>query len=837
MGLTRLAHLSHPGSQRVTWVASSRGTSYGWLVTLLTRAMPATQVRSAGKFPLKVLLAVAFAFVGACACVSAEPSRPPVQGTAGLLVAPPHSSVSTPGVAVASEEATARPSPIPSQSTFSVAPTANPAEPPLDATTERTFEAFRLALNDRNFASARAWLSNNAAALDDTVQAVVSSIVSLGLDQPEHALQYLRQIDPSLPLPLLWIDELTARSYGRSQVYLTHLPALKRSDSFNDTFAVASRLLGDGRLADCEAFVNRSIGLAHRDTDRGKARFLRAKLRLAQNRPSQAAPDLRWLALSNPHHSDSEQAFALLSQPPFPPLHADDRYLRLNQLADRGMVEATDLAAEALQPLTTDPARQADLNYMRGLARYRKRLFAEAVVPLDRAVLMGSHKADHARYLAARATARAGNPKAAIERFKPIARSTPTTPTVANAAFHIAREHSIAGEWEKAAEAYGEFQTRFPEHEYAKLVEQDLLPVWFASGHHKRVVYWARRLRERDPERTDAALLRSIEALSLSRLGHTEFAKQVWLGLTQASPLSFAGIVARLRLAELGVDVKAPFDGSSAQHSRLAVALPPAVIQLDALGFSRQAEFALQKLETKIAKEFANNADAALCDAYAPLRAGRRRFELGFEAVKRRGFRDSPQLADPWLWNCYYPTPFLDSVLRQTQSQLVSPALVYAVMRQESAFLETVESNAGAHGLMQIIDPTARHIAAELKHAYSLEDLNQPDRNIEFGVFYLNKLQRYFTHPALVAAAYNAGPEATARWFSAGIQLPLEVFVLRIPYEETRTYVQRVLANLAVYQTLKPQFTRVDMPLEFSSVLNDAQALPDTLHSTPEDFY
>lgn len=58
------------------------------------------------------------------------------------------------------------------------------------------------------------------------------------------------------------------------------------------------------------------------------------------------------------------------------------------------------------------------------------------------------------------------------------------------------------------------------------------------------------------------------------------------------------------------------------------------------------------------------------------------------------------------------------------------------------------------------------------------------------------------TGSALAAAAYNAGPAAVSRWLETGETLPLDVFVARIPYEETRTYVSRVVGNLARYAYL-----------------------------------
>lgn len=779
------------------------------------------------------------------ACVGTEPDRPAtstakvptsdVAARSGTSVettaaCTSMSNISTPACAVAAEPSSGNANQPGARPSLGI-----PESPAALRSDADSFEAFRLALTGKDFRAAERWLTANTVKLDSSVNDLATAVVSLGLNKPDHALASLKRVDTKVPVAT-WLDELMVQGHALSDGYVSHLATLKRKGKFSDSLRVAWRLFEDSRFAECEAFVNRAFGLADSFETRGQVRFLRARLRLAQNRPQQAIADLRWLALSNPQHSDSERAFALLSHEPFGALSADDNYLRANQLASHGLVESTDAAAESLRKTIVDGSKLGDLEYLRGLARYRRRLFAEAIPPLDRAVEMGSHKADHARYLAARATARSGNPKAAIERFKPIARSFPPTKTVTNAAFHIAREYSLAGDWEQAARAYGEFQARFPNHEYAKLVDRDLLPVWFAGGHYKRVVYWARQLREKNPDDMDAPLLRNVEALALLKLGHTDFAKQLWLGIAQSSPLGFSGLVARRRLAALGLELKGPLNAEAAQRTRLNVALPPFVTQLDALGFSRQAEFAMRRQETSVAEPFAPNADAALCEAYASLRGGRRRFELGFEAVKRRGFHDSPGLADAWLWDCYYPTPFSDSVRRHTTAYPVSPALVYAVMRQESAFLETVESHAGARGLMQVIDPTARRIASELKRPYNAEDLNDPDHNIEFGTFYLEKLQRYFSHPALVAAAYNAGPEAAARWFAAGRSLPLEVFVLSIPYEETRTYIQRVLANLVVYQTLVSD-SALDVSLEFAQALDAHAALPDVSLMTPDDFY
>jgi soluble lytic murein transglycosylase len=62
-----------------------------------------------------------------------------------------------------------------------------------------------------------------------------------------------------------------------------------------------------------------------------------------------------------------------------------------------------------------------------------------------------------------------------------------------------------------------------------------------------------------------------------------------------------------------------------------------------------------------------------------------------------------------------------------------------------------------------------------------------------------------FKHPALAAAAYNGGPGAVSRWVKAGGSQPLDLFVEKIPYKETRRYVKAVLTDLHLYRAFYGQ--------------------------------
>jgi len=134
-------------------------------------------------------------------------------------------------------------------------------------------------------------------------------------------------------------------------------------------------------------------------------------------------------------------------------------------------------------------------------------------------------------------------------------------------------------------------------------------------------------------------------------------------------------------------------------------------------------------------------------------------------------------------------------------------ALVLAVIRQESAFEVKASSSAGALGLMQLMPPTAKHVAKGLKIRYKKELLTKdPDYNIRLGRSYLQELlDSYGQSYVLAIAAYNAGPDRVDSWISQfgdprDYGTDVVDWVESIPFAETRNYVQRVLENLQVYR-------------------------------------
>lgn len=148
------------------------------------------------------------------------------------------------------------------------------------------------------------------------------------------------------------------------------------------------------------------------------------------------------------------------------------------------------------------------------------------------------------------------------------------------------------------------------------------------------------------------------------------------------------------------------------------------------------------------------------------------------------------------------------------------PALVLALIRQESAFDAEAISPAGARGLMQLMPGTAKREAAYLEVHYSKGWLtSKPDYNMKLGRTHLQRLlEDYRGSLVLVLAAYNAGASRVSKWMDEnGDPRRRDVdsvqWIELIPFKETRNYVQRVLEGRSVYR-LRLGITGTPLPLE-----------------------
>lgn len=156
-------------------------------------------------------------------------------------------------------------------------------------------------------------------------------------------------------------------------------------------------------------------------------------------------------------------------------------------------------------------------------------------------------------------------------------------------------------------------------------------------------------------------------------------------------------------------------------------------------------------------------------------------------------------------WEVAYPRPYRELVEREAQKAGIPVALAFAIMREESAFEPRAVSPSKAYGLMQLIVPTARAMSKSTGAGIKTdpESLKKPENNVPLGCAYLGVLRRKFAdNPLLAIPGYNAGGGAPDKWVSERPSDDFDLFVERIPYEETRFYTKRVLGSMLAYELL-----------------------------------
>ncbi|WP_306484102.1 lytic transglycosylase domain-containing protein [Anaerococcus sp.] len=141
---------------------------------------------------------------------------------------------------------------------------------------------------------------------------------------------------------------------------------------------------------------------------------------------------------------------------------------------------------------------------------------------------------------------------------------------------------------------------------------------------------------------------------------------------------------------------------------------------------------------------------------------------------------------------------YQDQIYEYSEKYNVDPLLTASIVKVESDFDNKAQSHQGAHGLMQLLEDTAKHSADVVGIDYYPEKLNDVDYNLDLGVGYFDYLYRYYNNRDLALAAYNGGVGNVDTWLKEGTIDKDNPDPLNIPFEETRQYVTKVNANYEV---------------------------------------
>ncbi len=526
--------------------------------------------------------------------------------------------------------------------------------------------------------------------------------------------------------------------------------------------------------------------------------------RLAKDRPG-AKKDLEELATRFAAHALGLAAFEELKdakgRPPKFPL--GERIGRTQAFLDTGK---TQLAEEELtgiekSKLAKSTAEKAQLAYLKAQVHFAKGQEAEAEGWLDKAMKGPSSLAAEAAWTRARRALKKSDRATAHALLLEVAKSWPKE-RVADDALYLAGWLDLQeGRYDAAVKVFEDFEKQFPRS--SRLDEA----LWFKSLAQMRKADFdgaqktLRSVMARFP-RSSMVPQAKYWAARATQLGGTkttaesEALSSEYVGLIEAFPGSFYALLAQARLRELGQKPPPPFPSRpAALEGETPKPLEQAVL-LARVGLYRDAN---EEVESQLAK--VRGTDQALQFGHALQRLGEygQAYALAARHLWGAAFGQKKAEAIALL----YPRAFRSAVEREAKAHGIPEYLVWAIMRRESAFRPDVYSSANARGLMQIIPPTAEQIARMLGDSPPPPDaLYAPEVNIRFGAWYLSRLYERFGHPALTAAAYNAGPKAVVGWVKDAGSLPLDLFVELIPYKETRGYVKQVVTDYHLYQQL-----------------------------------
>ena len=367
------------------------------------------------------------------------------------------------------------------------------------------------------------------------------------------------------------------------------------------------------------------------------------------------------------------------------------------------------------------------------------------------------------------------------------------------------------------ADAFRSFYTRYPDSGYSGEARFQEGLAYYESGElTTALTAWDRSLTTAQGDARARLLLWTGK--TMSRLGRSADARARWRETAETHPLGYYALRARDLLAGASrwpstsaVPASDPTAGRDEAERWLASwAGPPSEgsitsdnrvrrgLGLLALGYQREATAEFNALT-------AETTDAWFLFRLASLLAENDLwFPESMAAARLIALSPAKSVADApvAVQRLVYPRAYWDLVQPEAKKRGVDPALLLALIYQESRDDPYALSVADARGLTQILPSTGRGIATALgRRQFDAADLDKPTVAVEFGAWYLaNQLRAFGGDPFRALAAYNAGATPVARWNASDPDL----FVERIDYPETRNYVREVYLHHAIYAPRRP---------------------------------
>ena len=513
----------------------------------------------------------------------------------------------------------------------------------------------------------------------------------------------------------------------------------------------------------------------------------------------------------------------------------------------------------------------ADWRVRRSLVLFKKRDYVAARSELAKAVAAapaGPNKAE-AMYWHARSMARLNDYTSSHATYIKLRKQYPETRWAREALF---KQGLMALEEKNLAASAAYFDAYAKQHPNASDADE---AVWYTGWSQFRAKKYAaaeltfKRLMDRYPR--SQLVQRGMYWTGRGQIlsGKKEQGLATLTALAQDDLLTYYGLLAAGALVENGIDLPPPTStetpildesvepGDAApagNDAPTASAEPAAPVEPSDVEPAAPANYRFHVERARALVRLGFQQEAALELTAARTRATARVHKLelarlaldaeyfhGAMQIARTSFGDELDSSNPEseVYRLAYPKAYSRFVTSYADQYKYKPAMLWAIMREESTFRPEVVSPVGAIGLLQIMPYTGQEIADGLGvKGFTAERLYDPEINIGFSAWYVRKLlSRYGGNEALAIGSYNAGPEAMDRWLKARGDLALDEFVEEIPYTETRRYVKRVLMSYGIYEALygdgAPRIKGL-RTVERASLVGGDKAATATAPATPE---
>jgi soluble lytic murein transglycosylase len=357
------------------------------------------------------------------------------------------------------------------------------------------------------------------------------------------------------------------------------------------------------------------------------------------------------------------------------------------------------------------------------------------------------------------------------------------------------------GSQKAAAQARQALLNRYPKSEAAVEYRWQVAQKSAAAGELLKAWQWAQPISTNNPESSLAPKAAFWVGKWAEELGRSQDAKAAFEHVLGRYPQSYYAWRSAVHLGwQVGDFTNVRYLSPALNKPAGLPGLPTGSQALQELYRLGQYEDARYLFQAEVGKVGELTVEQQFAEALLKLAQGQHL--QGINQVWELQEREEPEERQQWeklrqtgeYWQALFPFPFYQTIRDWSGKRQLNPLLVTSLIRQESRFEPEIRSPAGALGLMQVMPGTGQWVADKIQ----LKDysLTNPDQNVNLGTWYLDYTHREYGNNSLLAvASYNAGPGNVAQWVKKYGLDDFDAFVEKIPFRETKGYVESVFGN------------------------------------------